>query len=111
MAGRIGNLVYLYAVVEATGKTITHYERFSKKTTMKKRFVNFSDSISSKIRRDFVASRLEQTVENTATVPDLDDSPELPEGPDGKRFWFVNTSISRISFRYHRTGFQSTRQF
>jgi hypothetical protein len=51
---------------------------------MKKRFVNFSDSIGLKIRRDFVASSLEQTVENTAKVPHLDDWPELPEGSDGE---------------------------
>lgn len=63
--------------------TIAHYERFSKRTTRKEGREFLSDSIGSKIRRDFVASRPEQTVETTARIPDLDDSLDLPEGSDG----------------------------
>jgi hypothetical protein len=76
---------YLDAVVEATGKYDSALREILQEDYDEEEVREFlSDSIGSKIRRDFVASRLEQTVENTARVPDLDDSPELPEGTDGE---------------------------
>jgi hypothetical protein len=74
---------YLDAVVEATGEHDSALREVLQEDHDEEEVREFlSDAIRSKIRRDFVASRLKQTVENTATVPDLDDPPELPERSD-----------------------------
>jgi len=74
---------YLDAVVEATGEHDSALREILQEDHDEEEVQEFlSDAIRSKIRRDFVASRLKQTIENTATVPDLDDPPELPERSD-----------------------------
>jgi hypothetical protein len=74
---------YLNAVVEATGEHDSALREILQEDHDEEEVQEFlSDAIRSKIRRDFVASRLKQTTENTATVPDLDDPPELPEKSD-----------------------------
>lgn len=71
---------YLDAVVEATGEHDSALREILQKNYDEEEVREFlSGAIRSKIRRDFVASRLEQTIENTATLPDIDDPPELPE--------------------------------
>ena len=71
---------YLDAVVEATGEHDSALREILQKDYDEEEVREFlSDAIHSKIRCDFVASRLEQTIENTATLPDIDDPPELPE--------------------------------
>lgn len=81
--GRIGDMDYLDAVVEATGEHDSVLREILQEDHDEEEVQEFlSDAIRSKIRRDFVASRLKQTIENTATVPDLDDPPELPERSD-----------------------------
>jgi hypothetical protein len=77
---------YLDAVVEATGEHDSALREILQDDHDEEEVREFlSNSIRSKIRRDFVASRLEQTIENTATIPDLDDPPGLPEGSDEER--------------------------
>jgi hypothetical protein len=72
---------YLDAVVEATGEHDSALREILQEDYDEEEVREFlCDAIRSKIRRDFVASRLKQTIENTATVPDLDDPPGLQEG-------------------------------
>jgi len=71
---------YPDAVVEATGEHDSALREILQEVHDEGEVREFlSDAIRSKIRRDFVASRLEQTVENTATLPDIDAPSELPE--------------------------------
>ena len=74
---------YLDAVAEATGEHDSALREILQENHSEEEVREYlSDAIRSKIRRDFVASHLGQTVENAATLPELDDPPELPERSD-----------------------------